>query len=85
MQNSPNERTEKTLLARSLLGKRAHRALVQFGILLIVAFLLLNFLGDVPGSAQSLGKVLWFVVGFYSLVRVSELIYKAVKLAFFMP
>lgn len=85
MEESPKKTIEKFLLARPLSGKRAHRALVQFGILLIVGFLLLNLLGEVPGSSQSFGKVLWFVVGFYSLVRVSELVYKAVRLAFFVP
>ncbi len=85
MKESPKKTTEETPLARSLSGKRAHRALVQFGILLIVGFLLLNLLGEVPDSGPSAWRVLLLVVGFYSLVRVGELAYKAVRLAFFVP
>ncbi len=70
---------------RPLIGKRAHRALMQFGLLLVVSFGLLYFLGNAPGSGPSFSKMLWLAIGFYSLVRVSELLYKAVKLAFFVP
>lgn len=86
MREPPEGTGERALLARLLPGKRAtHRVLVQLGILLIVSFLLLNVLGEVPGSSQSVGKMLWFVVGFYTFVRVGELVYKAVRLAFFVP
>ncbi len=86
MREPPEGTGERVLLARLLPGKRAaHRVLVQLGMLLIVSFLLLNVLGEVPGSSQSVGKMLWFVVGFYTVVRVGELVYKAVRLAFFVP
>ncbi len=86
MLEPPKGRGERALLVRLLPGKRAtHRVLVQLGILLIVSFLLLNVLGEVPGSSQSVGRMLWSVVGFYTFVRIGELVYKAVKLAFFVP
>lgn len=86
MREPPKGRGGMALLARLLPCKRAtHRVLVQLGILLIVSFLLLNILGEVPGSSQSVGRMLWFVVGFYIFVRVGELVYKAVRLAFFVP
>lgn len=86
MREPPKGTGERALLAGLFSGKRAtHRVLAQLGILLIVSFLLLNVLGEVPGSSQSVGKMLWFVVGFYTFVRVGELVYKAVRLAFFVP